>query len=202
MYSVILQFVSALFSTKQQAVLSCAGSRDKLWKTVHRWQNCCPAVLIFMYRLILQFVSALFSAKQQAVLSCAGNRDKLWKTIIIIVYKYRISRSTSRVSETQNSSQKIDLDLYPGHKKYCPGVDFFFTCLQYLFWVEVLQNWAQVQYLVKRKYMSLINKIKFERVCLYKTCQNPVTTANHVRKTFMLVIQSKNPSLRCTLHAS
>ena len=88
MYSVILQFVSALFSTKQQAVLSCAGSRDKLWKTVHRWQNCCPAVLIFMYSVILQFVSALFSAKQQAVLSCAGNRDKLWKTIIIIVYKY------------------------------------------------------------------------------------------------------------------
>ena len=39
---------------------------------------------------------------------------------------YRISQSTSRVSETQNSSQKIDLDLYPGHKKYCPGVDYFF----------------------------------------------------------------------------
>ena len=51
-------------------------------------------------------------------------------------------------------------------------------------------------------YLSLINKIKFERVCLYKTCQNPVTTANHVRKTFILVIQSKNPSLRCTFHAS
>ena len=51
-------------------------------------------------------------------------------------------------------------------------------------------------------YLSLISKIKFERVCLYKTCQNPVTTANHVRKTFMLVIQSKNPSLRCTFHAS
>ena len=49
---------------------------------------------------------------------------------------YRISRSISRVIETQNSSQKIDLDLYPGHKKYCPGVDnffFIFTCLQYLF---------------------------------------------------------------------
>ena len=42
-------------------------------------------------------------------------------------------------------------------------------------------------------YLSLINKIKFERICLYKTCQNPVTTANHVRKTFMLVIQSKKP---------
>ena len=51
-------------------------------------------------------------------------------------------------------------------------------------------------------YLFLINKIKFERVCLYKTCQNPVTTANHVRKTFILVIQSKNPSLRCTFHAS
>ena len=38
---------------------------------------------------------------------------------------YRISRSISRVFETQNSSQKIDLDLYPGHKKYCPGVDYF-----------------------------------------------------------------------------
>ena len=42
-------------------------------------------------------------------------------------------------------------------------------------------------------YLFLINKIKFERVCLYKTCQNPVTTANHVRKTFILVIQSKTP---------
>ena len=42
------------------------------------------------------------------------------------VIPYRISWSTSRVFETQNSSQKIDLDLYPGHKKYCPGVDFFF----------------------------------------------------------------------------
>ena len=50
--------------------------------------------------------------------------------------------------------------------------------------------------------LFLINKIKFERVCLYKTCQNPVTTANHVRKTFILVIQSKNPSLRYTFHAS
>ena len=41
-------------------------------------------------------------------------------------WTYRISRSISRVFETQNSSQKIDLDLYPGHKKYCPGVDYFF----------------------------------------------------------------------------
>ena len=44
-------------------------------------------------------------------------------------------------------------------------------------------------------YLSLINKIKFERVCLFKMCQNPVTTANHVWKTFILVIQSKNHSL-------
>ena len=59
---------------------------------------------------------------------------------------YRISRSTSRVSETQNSSQKIDLDLYPGHKKYCPGVDFFFShvykiCFELSFDFDfVLQN--------------------------------------------------------------
>ena len=51
-------------------------------------------------------------------------------------------------------------------------------------------------------YLFLINKIKFERVCLYKACQNPVTTTNHVRKTFILVIQSKNPSFRYTFHAS
>ena len=43
--------------------------------------------------------------------------------------------------------------------------------------------------------MSLINKTKFERVCLFRTCQNPVTTANHLWKTLILVIQSKNRSL-------
>ena len=72
---------------------------------------------------------------------------------------YRISRSMSRVVETQNSSQKIDLDLYTGHRKYYPGVDYIFNLIIYL---------------------SLINKIKFEHVCLFKTCQNSVTTANHV----------------------
>ena len=111
---------------------------------------------------------------------------------------YRISRSISRVFETQNSSQKIDLDLYPGHKKYCPGVDYFFYFHMFTIFVlsgSVAKLSSSAISGKTKIYLFLINKIKFERVCLYKTCQNPVTTANHVRKTFILVIQSKNPSL-------
>ena len=96
---------------------------------------------------------------------------------------YHISRSISRVFETQNSSQKIDLDLYPGHKKYCPGVDYFFYFHMFTIFVlsgSVAKLSSSAISGKTKIYLSLINKIKFERVCLFKTCQNPVTTANHV----------------------
>ena len=96
---------------------------------------------------------------------------------------YRISRSISRVFETQNSSQKIDLDLYPGHKKYCPGVDYFFYFHMFTIFVlsgSVAKLSSSAISGKTKIYLSLINKIKFERICLFKTCQNPVTTTNHV----------------------
>ena len=103
--------------------------------------------------------------------------------INITFLQYRISRSISRVFETQNSSQKIDLDLYPGHKKYCPGVDYFFYFHMFTIFVlsgSVAKLSSSAISGKTKIYLSLINKIKFERVCLFKTCQNPVTTTNHV----------------------
>ena len=120
-------------------------------------------------------------------------------------FDYRISRSTSRVSETQNSSQKIDSTYTQVTKNIVQVLIIFFYF--HVFTIFVLSGsvakLSSSAISGKTKiYLSLINKTKFERVCLYKTCQNPVTTANHVRKTFILVIQSKNPSLRCAFHAS
>ena len=103
--------------------------------------------------------------------------------INITFLQYRISRSISRVFETQNSSQKIDLDLYPGHKKYCPGVDYFFYFHMFTIFVlsgSVAKLSSSAISGKTKIYLSYINKIKFERVCLFKTCQNPVTTTNHV----------------------
>ena len=97
--------------------------------------------------------------------------------------KYRISRSISRVFETQNSSQKIDLDLYPGHRKYYPGVDFFFftfTCLQkctiFVLSGSVEKLSSSAVSGKTKIYLSLINKIKFERVCLFKIILSQLQT--------------------------
>ena len=77
---------------------------------------------------------------------------------------YRISRSMSRVFETQNSSQKINLDLYTGHRKYYPGVDYIFYFHMFTIFVlsGSIEKLSSTAISGKTKiYLSLINKIKF-----------------------------------------
>ena len=102
--------------------------------------------------------------------------------LCIYFLQYRISRSISRVFETQNSSQKIDVDLYVTKNI----VQVLIICFYFhMFTIFVLSGsvakLSSSAISGKTKiYLSLINKIKFECVCLFKTCQNSVTTANHV----------------------